>query len=72
MDRINWVAGFATFIGVSLLFYVGFGWVLDYWWTSEGLDPATRPPLNAGGQWMLSGGVGLAAGWIVGKIFGKD
>jgi hypothetical protein len=69
---LNWVAAVLTFFGVVILFHLGLNWILDYWWAQDGLDPSTRPPLNAIGDWMVSTAVAAAAGGIVGKVFGKE
>ena len=66
------VVGFVVFIAVSVAAHAGLEIALDWWWTSEGLDPSSRPPLTAGGQWLASGGIGLAVGALLTKVFGED
>ena len=69
---MQWVAGFVTFLVIAALARWGVDAALDAWWSSEGLDPATRPPLNAGGEWPVSGAIGLGAGWLVTRALGED
>ena len=61
-----------TFIGVEVVFHLGLDWALDAWWASDGSDPATRPPLNAGGTWLTGFLIGTGAGWFVSTRFGED
>lgn len=67
-----WVLGFGTFLAVAVAVRLGLEGLLDVWWASDGLDPSSRPPLNAGGEWLVSGAIGLGAGWLVTRIFGDD
>ena len=69
---MQWLSGFATFVVVSVLMSLGVEWALDAWWASDGLDTSSRPPLNAGGEWLVGGAIGLAAGWLVTRAFGED
>lgn len=64
--------GFVVFIAVSVAAHLGLEVALDWWWSSEGLDPNERPPLNEGGKWLVSLGIGLGAGALVTKVLGKD
>ena len=61
-----------TFFGVVIVFRLGLNWALDYWWAHDGLDPTTRPPLNAIAAWMVGTALAAAAGGIVGKVLGKE
>ena len=72
MSASSWVIGFATFIAVSFAARYGVELVLDTWWQADGLDPDARPPLNAGGEWLVGGAIGLGAGWLVTRLLGAD
>jgi len=66
------VVGFVVFICVSVAAHLGLNVALDWLWALDGSDPTSRPPLNQFGDWLMSGGIGLAAGALVNKLFGKD
>jgi len=50
----------------------GLDWMLDAFWSSEGLDPNSRPPLNAVVEWLAGGAIGLGTGWFVTRLFGDN
>lgn len=72
MGFTSWVIGFGTFLAVAVAARFGLEFLLDTWWASDGLDPASRPPLNAGAEWMVSGLMGIGAGWLVIRVLGED
>ena len=41
---MTWLIGFGTFIAVTVAAKLGLAFLLDAWWSSDGLDPASRPP----------------------------
>lgn len=69
---MDWIVGFGTFLAISVAARYGLEWMLDAFWSSEGLDPNSRPPLNAGGEWLAGGAIGLGAGWFVTRLFGDN
>ena len=71
-DHMELFAGFVTFIGVSVGARLALEWALDTWWSSQGLDPSSRPPFNALVEWLVAGGIGLGAAWFVTRAFGED
>ena len=41
---MDWIVGFGTFLAISVAARYGLEWMLDAFWSSEGLDPNSRPP----------------------------
>jgi hypothetical protein len=72
MGAIGWAVGFGVFVVVAVGAQYGIEVALDAYWGSQGLDPASRPHWNPVQAWALSGAIGLAAGWLVGRAFGDD
>lgn len=72
MSVTSWAIGFVTFVAVSVAARYGVDVLLDTWWSADGLDPDSRPPLNAGGDWLVGGVIGLGAGWLVARLLGED
>lgn len=69
---MDWLPGYAVFLGVAVAVRLGFDATLDALWESQGLDPTSRPAFNSLEEWLVGAAIGALAGWIVTKVFGED